>query len=419
VRHARLLLFPVLALVTAGCPRRDDRVVFRFWHAMGNESGRTLKQMVAAFERSHPGIRIELVGMGDYDALSQKLMGAVAADAPPTIAQLYENWTTQLHAESLLEYLDDYVRGPDGLSDADLADIFPALLENNTWDGKLLTLPFNKSVPIYYYNVDMLRAAGYDTFPRTWPDFRAMCLEVMRRDERGEPLVWATAGGTDIWVFGSMLYQLGGRFLDREDGVAEFASPAAARALQFQVDLVHRDRVQNTDIGRNPVEDFLVGRIASLRGSSTWRAPMVPDETFRVGMAPVPTWDRPAAIVYGTNVGMFRGARPEEKQAAWTFIKWFTAPEQQVTWSLGTWYVPVHRRCFDDPRIVERFRSTPGLREAYCQIEHAVFEPRGLKWLAGRKALVEELEAAMLGQKTAQEALTDAARRYAEDRQGQ
>ena len=404
-----------LVLLT-GCPKKDTRVTVRFWHAMGNESGRTLKQMVARFESTHKDIRIELVGMGDYDALSQKLMGAVAVEAPPTIAQMYENWTTQLHAAGLLEFLEDWVRGPDGLTEEELADIFPAILENNTWDGKLLTLPFNKSVPIYYYNVNMLRAAGYDEFPSTWPVFREMCLKVMKRDENGEPVVWATAGGTDIWVFGSMLYQLGGRFLDREDGEPEFNTAEAAGGLQFQVDLVRRYKVQNTDIGRNPVEDFLVNGIASLRGSSTWRAPMLDEESFPVGMAPIPTWDRPAAIVYGTNIGMFRNAKPEEKKAAWTFIKWFISPEQQVEWSLGTWYVPIHRASLEDPRIQERFETTPGLKAAYGQMEHGVFEPKGLKWLAGRKALVEELEAAMLGQKTAQQALDDAAARYAAGR---
>jgi hypothetical protein len=60
----------------------------------------------------------------------------------------------------------------------------------------------------------------------------------------------------------------------------------------------------------------------------------------------------------------------------------------------------------------ERLAKTPGLRAAYAQMDCAVFEPRGLKWLAGRKALVEELEQAMLGAKTPKQALNDAAARY-------
>jgi len=400
-------------MFVGGCSRTSSKTTVTFWHAMGGESQTTLKAMVDQFESTHTNIHIELVGMGNYDALSQKLMGAVAAKNPPVIAQMYENWTTQLHAGGELVYLDSFVHGPDGLSAEDLADVYPALLENNSWDGRLLTLPFNKSVPVYYYNVPMFAAAGYAEFPKTWPEFRNAAIRLTKRDAAGNVETWGAAGGTDIWIFGSMLFQRGSRFLDQEDGRPLFNGEEGVNALQFQVDMVLKDKVQNTDVGRTPMDDFLVGRMAMLTGSSTWRAPVVDKESFPVGMAPVPTWDKAAVIVYGTNVGMFKRATPAQKAAAWTFIKWFIAPEQQVEWSLGTWYVPIHRRSLDDPRMQERLAKTPGLRAAYAQMDCAVFEPRGLKWLAGRKALVEELEQAMLGAKTPKQALDDAAARYA------
>jgi multiple sugar transport system substrate-binding protein len=408
----RILLMAAVLLISSGCNGASKKTTVTFWHAMGGESQKTLKAMVDRFESTHTSIHIELVGMGNYDALSQKLMGAVAAKNPPVISQMYENWTTQLHAGGELAYLDSFLHGKDGLSAEDLADIYPALLENNTWDGKLLTLPFNKSVPVYYYNVPMFAAAGYPEFPKTWPEFRAAAAKLTKRDAADNVEVWGAAGGTDIWIFGSMLYQRGSRFLEQEDGTPLFNGEEGVGALQFQVDMVRKDRTQNTDVGRTPMDDFLVGRMATLTGSSTWRAPVVDKESFSVGMAPVPTWGIPAAIVYGTNIGMFRRATPEQKSAAWQFIKWFTSPEQQVEWSLGTWYVPIHRRSLEDPRMVERLAQTPGLRAAYAQMDCAVFEPRGLKWLAGRKALVEELEQAMLGAKTAKQALDDAAARY-------
>ncbi|MCL6465423.1 MAG: ABC transporter substrate-binding protein [candidate division WOR-3 bacterium] len=410
----RALIFVLILLaVGSGCRSRPGKVKVTFWHAMGGEAQKTLKAMVERFEQENPDIDIVLVGMGNYDALAQKLLGAVAVKSPPTIAQMYENWTTQLFAAGELEFLEDYMNGPDGLTEDERSDIYPRLLENNRWEGKVLTLPFNKSVPVYYYNVNMLKAAGYDSFPNNWEEFRKMCRRLVRQNERGEVEVWATANGTDIWIFGSMLFQRGGRFLDQEDGKPEFNSPLGVEVLKFQVDLIYQDRVQTTMTGRNPMDDFLVGRVATLTGSSTWRAPVVDKESFPVGMAPVPLWGKKrAAIIYGTNIGLFKRAKPEEKRAAWRFIKWFIAPEQQVEWSLGTWYVPIHRRCLDDPRIKERLEKTPGLRAAYEQMEFGVFEPRGLKWLAGRKALVEELEAATLGIKTPEQALNDAARRY-------
>lgn len=403
----------LLALLLFGCGNAEKRrVKVTFWHAMGGESQKTLKLMVERFEKIYPEIDIELVGMGSYDALAQKLMGAMAAKNPPTIAQQYENWTSQLLAGDQLVYLDSFVHGPDGIDSAELADIYPALLANNSWNGRLVTLPFNKSVPVYYYNVAMFDSAGYSEFPRTWPEFRTAVNRLTKRDANGVPLVWGAAGGTDIWIFGSMLFQKGGRFVAYEDGPAEFNSRLGVEALQFQVEMVLDDRVQTTDVGRTPMDDFLVGRMACLTGSSTWRAPVKDKEQFLVGMAPVPIWDRPAAIIYGTNIGMFKSATAAEKAAAWKFIRWFVAPEQQVEWSLGTWYLPIHRRSLDDPRIRERLAETPGLAAAYRQVEYAVFEPRGLRWMAGRKALVEELEQAMLGAKTPKQALDDAAARY-------
>jgi multiple sugar transport system substrate-binding protein len=407
-----ILALAAVLMALTGCRSTPAKTTVTFWHAMGGESQKTLKAMVDRFESTHADIHIELVGMGNYDALSQKLMGAVAARNPPVIAQMYENWTTQLHAGGELVWLDSFVRGPEGLDSEDLADIYSALLDNNSWDGRLLTLPFNKSVPVYYYNVPMFATAGYPEFPRTWPQFRAAASKLTKRDAAGDVGVWGAAGGTDIWIFGSMLFQRGSRFLEQEDGRPLFNGREGIEALQFQVDMVLRDRVQNTDVGRTPMDDFLVGRMATLTGSSTWRAPVVDKESFPVGMAPIPTWGKPAAIVYGTNIGMFRRATAVQKAAAWTFIKWFTSPEQQAEWSLGTWYVPIHRKSLEDPRLVERLAQTPGLRAAYAQMDCAVFEPRGLKWLAGRKALVEELEQAMLGAKTPKKALDDAAARY-------
>jgi len=407
-----LALFLWTVILPAGCRPVSKKVKVRFWHAMGSEAQKTLKEMVTRFERENPDIKIELVGMGNYDALAQKLLGAVATSSPPTIAQMYENWTTQLYAAGELEFLEDYIVGPDGVNAEELADIYPALLENNRWDGRILTLPFNKSVPVYYYNVEMLNQAGYDTFPKTWAEFHTMCRKVVRRSRAGEIKTWATANGTDIWIFGSMLFQRGGRFLSQEDGKPEFNSSTGVEVLKFQVDLILKDSVQTAASGRNPMDDFLVGRIASLTGSSTWRAPIYGQENFQVGMAPIPVEGKPAAIIYGTNIGMFKKATKAEKDAAWCFIRWFISPEQQVEWSLGTWYVPIYRRCLDEPRLQKRFAETPGLLAAYRQMEYGVFEPRGLKWLAGRKALVEELEAATFGYKTPQKALNDAATRY-------
>ena len=407
-------LFIVILLII-GCGQKTTKVKVTFWHAMGGNVEKVLKAMVVDYESTHKNIRIKLIGMADYNTLAQKLMSAAAVNAPPTIAQMYENWTTQLLQNNYLEPLEGYIKGPNGLNKEQMADIWPVLIENNTWDFKIITFPFNKSVPVYYYNVELLNKVGITTFPKTWAEFREACFKLAKlKNKEGIPIT-PTAGGTDIWVFASMLYQRGGKLFDEDRGEPLFNSRVAAEVLQYQIDLIYKDKVQGKRTGADLLDEFLAGRLAMTPFSCARRALMKGVESFKIGMAPLPIWDKPASIIYGTNIGMFKSATQAEKDAAWEFIKWFTNPENQIRWSLGTYYVPIQKSSLNDARLREQIDQTPGLREAYNQLESAVFEPRGEAWFEGRKILIEDgLEPATLGKTSAKEALNFAAKKLLE-----
>lgn len=401
-------LFYILACIflIISCQKKSTKIEVTFWHAMGGNVEKTLQAMVADFESTHKNIRVKLVGMADYNTLAQKLMSAASINQPPTIAQMYENWTTQLLNHNYLEPLDIYVKE---LPKSELDDIWPVLIQNNTWDNKIITLPFNKSVPVYYYNIELFEQAGIKEFPKTWDEFRQVCLKL--KEKLGN-LITPTANGTDIWVFASMLYQKNGKLFDEENNLSLFNSPEAVQGLQFQVDLIYKDKVQSSRTGPDLLDDFLAGCLAMTPFSCARRAVMLGVESFKIGMAPLPIWDKPASIIYGTNIGMFKSATKAQKDAAWQFIKWFIKKDNQIRWSLGTHYVPIQKSALADPRMQEHFSKTPGLKEAYGQLQNAVFEPRSEAWFEGRKILIEDgLESPTLGKKSAKEALDFAAQK--------
>ncbi|MEO0131529.1 MAG: ABC transporter substrate-binding protein [candidate division WOR-3 bacterium] len=395
-----ILLFIVLAL---SCKHKSQVTEITFWHAMGGRVERALQAMVADFCSTHKDIKIKLVGMADYNILAQKLMSACAIGRPPTIAQMYENWTTQLLLNNYLTPLDSFIYSSEGLTPEERADIWQVLLDNNSWHGRIVTLPFNKSVPVYYYNVAILETLGYKKFPQTWDEF----LVLMRKiKERYKGQIIPTIGGTDIWVVASMIYQEGGRLFDEERLMPLFYSEPAIKSLEFQVALIYKDSVQGRSAVSEILDDFLAKRVFCVPLSCARRAVMLEHETFPVGMAPLPYNRKPAVIIYGTNIGLFRQATPEEKRAAWKFIKWFTSKEQQIRWSLNTYYVPIQKSALEDPRMHAHLQATPGLKEAYYQMNYAVFEPKGEAWFEGRKIFIEDaLENATLGKMSPKEAL--------------
>jgi len=379
---------------------------------MGGPLGKTLDALIADFEKENPNIKIKSVGMGDYGALAQKLMGAIAVQNPPTIAQVYESWTTQFYQQDQILPIDSLVQGPNGLTKADLADIFPVFIEDNTWDGRLLTFPFNKSVPVYFYNVKMFEQNGIKEFPKTWEEFRTVCKK-LTKDSNGDGIkdIWGTGGGINSWLFGCMLLQKGGSFLDEKTKQVLFNSLAGVNALQFLIDLIHKDSCSNFVLGYEPQNDFLAQKLALIWGTSVSWAFMRDKMTFDIGLAPIPKWDKPAVLSYGTNIAIFRKAKAEEIAAAWKFIKWFTNTKNQARWAAATFYCPIRRSCLQEPVMQNLLREIKGLNETLTQLDYATFEPRGEEWFAGRRYLGEALEAAMRLMQTPKKALDEAAKR--------
>lgn len=380
---------------------------------MGGPLKATLDTLTGGFRRE-TGIAVSAVNMGNYTALSQKLMAASAAGNLPEITQSYEAWTSQLLEKDAVRPFQDFIAGPGGLDPADLADIFPVMLDECSRNGGVVTLPFNKSVPVYYYNRNLFAAAGLDPdrFPETWDGFVGAARKLtVDRDGDGRPEQWGTAFPiTSLWLFQCLILQHGADVFD-SSGRAAFDGPEGVEALQLMADLVHKHRVGYTTTGFEHQNDFLAGRVAMIQGSSASLAFLALQKIpFQLGIAPLPGARRKAVVLSGTNMAMMRQEDSGAMEAAWRFAKYLIRTDITARWSAETSYLPVRRSAFGHQLMVAKFRQYPGLERAYRQIEYAWPEPREVAWLTGRAIVEEEaLQPALKGLKTPEEALQHAA----------
>jgi multiple sugar transport system substrate-binding protein len=414
----RLVLAAVLALAVAlaftGCGKKGDGrvdgvVALEFWHAMGGPLGDALDGLVAEFNESQPGIEIESVSMGRYQALSQKIMASVAANQPPVLAQAYEAWTGELIENGSVEPLTGYIEGPRGLSPEELADFVPGLLENNTWDGVVYSFPFNKSVRALYWNKNLFAKEGLDHAPTDWDEYARYARRLTKDlDGDGELDQWGTAGQISAWMFENLLIQNGGTILTPDGSEAAFQGPRGVEALEFMVRLL-------TDYGKvtsgyEYQNDFQAGKVGMIEGSTVSLSFMEGKYMFDMAVAPLPSNKEKGCFVAGTNVVIFADAPKEQKDAAWEFIRWFTSPEITARWAVETGYAPVRMSALESESMARRFEEIEGLREVLAQLEYASYEPRSAAWYAGRKHLEEgAVEGALRKQKGPHQALADAA----------
>ncbi|MDD5092333.1 MAG: ABC transporter substrate-binding protein [Candidatus Wallbacteria bacterium] len=371
-------------------------VQVEFWHGMGGPLGEVLKEMINQFNRSHSDIVVKGVHMGSYDTLQQKIIASLMAKTNPDIAQCYEALTIKLIDAGKLTALDRFIDADPAFNKA---DIVPVLLDNNRYDGVLYSLPFNKSVPVLYYNKEMFAAAGLDPEhpPANWEEFLEFSRILTKDlDGDGKPDQFGQAMTNSAWIFECMLLQAGGRLLSEDGTRVEFDSPEAVETLDYLIKTLNEAAYKTT--GFDHQNDWIARKAGMVEGSCVSRTYMAANIKFDYGIAPLPAHRKQAVILSGTNVVLFK-SNPDKEKAAWEFIKWFTMPDQTAHWSLSTNYIPVRKSAIDTPAMKDAITRDPYLKVLFDQLQYADFEPRQAEWYGSRQLLEQALDTALIERK--------------------
>jgi ABC-type glycerol-3-phosphate transport system substrate-binding protein len=246
---------------------KKAKVKLVFWHAMGGPLGKVVVKLVDQFNETHPDIYVKEQFMGNYDILIQKLISSIISNSQPDISQVYESWTTMIKKGNAIIPLDKYIAKE---KDFNKDDMYKVLLENNMYDGKMMSLPFNKSIPVLYYNKDMFKEAGLDpdTPPKTWDEF----LEFAKKltiDSNNDGIInqHGTAITPNALILECMIFQYGGKLLSKDNLSSLINMGGSETALQFLADIINKYKVGYRTSGYNNQSDFVAKKIAMITGS--------------------------------------------------------------------------------------------------------------------------------------------------------
>lgn len=395
----KILLFSLiisLVLINSCANNRkiNNKIEIKFWHALGGPLGDALTQLVDEYNRSQDSIFVRVISMGNYQALSQKLMASLQANNQPEIAQVFESWTANFIEGDVLVSLDQFIENDPEFKNS-LNDIYPVFLQSNMIDGKLWSFPFNKSLRVLFYNKDAFYRAKLDheSAPKTWDDFRKYAkLLTQDTNNDGTPDVYGSTFAISVWQFENLLLQANGRIMNDDYSEPMFNSQEGIQALKFMTDLLNTDKSVYLSTGFEGQNDFLSGKIAMLESSSVSYAYMQESGIpFNIGVSAIPVYKNNKSIVSGTNVAIFKSNDPQKERAAWEFIKWFTDTKQTARFSEMTFYMPVRKSAMNEDNIKNMLAQNKGLADVYAQLETAEFEPQIPEWFELRKYIEEQV----------------------------
>ncbi|MEJ7838790.1 MAG: extracellular solute-binding protein [Thermomicrobiales bacterium] len=344
--------------------RQDGPVEISFYHIWGTPPGgeaaatmHPADQVIEAFNAQSTTTRVTSQTPGNYYETLQKAQADLAAGNPPAL--VITPWSNINYANEGLGIVpiqdvagDEY--------DTVMAAITPDVLSLVDVEGQTLGVPYAFSCPVFYYNADVLEAAGVDpaVMFKDWASFTTEA-----------PKVQAALGGNPVialsynkdWPAQSIIQSNGGRIVD-DEGVFSVDSPEAMEAMQTIADLDVAglyDRGTTAELRPSFVAGstaVLVSSIASLGGLSA-------EVQFKLGTAPFPQFgEKPrSASSGGSFIGVY-AQDDDQKAAAWEFIK-FALSEAGYTIWMKTGYLNI--TSYEIPVL-------PGQEAAYTQLEEGL-----------------------------------------------
>ena len=294
------------------------------------DSGNALEPFdnaISSFEEKYPDIDVQLESVPQE--YGTKLLAQIAAGTAPDIMQIGDGDVARYVREGIVEPLDPFITGDNPL---DMSVFYPGVGEFGVVGGTTYFLPKDYSPLVLFYNKDIFDEAGveYPTEDWTWDDLLSAAQALTTNDRWGIQLPghW----GDWLWDRGiqPFLVQNGATMIS-EDGLTVegyLNSPEAVEALQWYVDLfkVHGVAPSREDVEAYAGANLFQNGIVAMQWTGRWPLKDYKDAGLNFG-----TVGLPAGPAGKGNVlcwaGFALNPASENKDAAWTFLKYIGAEE--------------------------------------------------------------------------------------------
>jgi sn-glycerol 3-phosphate transport system substrate-binding protein len=392
LKRRALVLVSALVLIASLWPgaafRAAEPTQVTYWFPvdLGGGLANVMDTLVAEFNASHPDVHVAASYTGNYDLTLQKIQAAALAGSLPDVAVVVNDHTQVLAPTGALESLDGFVKGEGGRSY--INRFFPSLLLNSYSGGKLYSLPFQRSVPVLYYNKAALAKAGIAEPPKTWTEFVADARKLTVRNGN-DVARWGAEFPLEAynWIFYALVYQAGGEIMSPDLKHLYLDRPQAVAAMQYWSDLVNKEKVMPafTPWPQGP-QDFLAEKTAMVVYSSGAQALFRQSAKFEWGLVRMPEGKRYGVAPGGGNIVMFKKSAAEE-QAAWKFLSWMVDPARQAYWSAHSGYIASVKSAWDLQDLKKVVQEHPEVLDTVKQLENAYYEPSAPNYTQIRDAL--------------------------------
>jgi multiple sugar transport system substrate-binding protein len=250
------------------------------------------------------------------------------------------------------------------------------MIELGKVGGKLYGLPVNASLPIMYYNTELVKKAGGDPqhLPDTWDGIIALAAKIRETSPGVAGIGYDAHDWPDDWLFRAMIHQGGGSMLDPSGTKAAFDGEPGRKAMQHLRRMVTEGGMPLIDFDSSRAQ-FTAGQMG-LHFDTPARLRVISDQIgskFTLGTEVFPIDDKAkGGIPTGGSAIVITAKDPAKQKAAWEYAKFLTGPEAQKVVVEITGYLPTNKLAAGPNYLGPFYQANPHFMTAARETDRAV-----------------------------------------------
>ncbi|WP_422935821.1 extracellular solute-binding protein [Sinomonas sp. P47F7] len=372
-----------------------------FWHAYsagGGEIDALEKTLIPAFEKLHPGVKVNSVQVPS-DQMHQKLITATAGGSLPDVFRADIVAVPEFAKLGVLAPLSDTM--PDFQDWA--SKMYPGPLATNKYQGKYWGLPLDTNTRVVIYNQAALTAQGISAPPKTIDDLKSLAAKP------GSGKYIFAEGGSGGWNLLPFIWSNGGDMTNADVTKASgyLNSPKTVEAIQLLVDLYNNKQLPSNILGGTgtmQTSDGLAKGVYDTIVDGPWTFPGLTKSYPDFKPATEPMFSGSAgsiSVVGGEDIVMTQQSK--NKALAAEFIRYMLSPDAQQ--AMGK----VGQLSAESAQATAMASYAPYYQPYLDQLKTARPRPATSQWAKVDDIFTKQVQLAFQGKTTVKQALDDAA----------
>lgn len=423
-RHHFLLKFVIFfyiisLLLITGCQNNnlnnfsnnnDSVTKITFWHGINPPENREVfNKLLAEFNEQNPEIKVEALYIGQPDEQLPKIIVSIAGNQRPDILWYVPQLTGKLVELQALKSLTEWWNNSSIKEEIDPAMMSTMELENNIW-----SVPFATNNAAMFYRPSLFEKGGIKDIPTTWQDFAEVAKKLTidaNNDgifEQNGALLPVGKGEFTVFAWLPFIFSADGQIVENNQG--NLVNEGTEKALQLGVDLVKEKSAILSPPDRGyELDNFINGKVA-MQITGPWTLAQLKQSNIDYGVFPLPTINKPSAVLGGENLFVFK-TNPERENASLKFLEYILGEEFQTKWALKTGYLPINIKAQNSPEYQAFVEENPVLKVFLEQMKVAKSRPIISSYPAISENLGRSIESSLLQQKSPRQALEESQKR--------